>query len=63
MARNYRVRARGKQRTRMDAALIAQAIIQLGRELAEEEKQQALTRRQDAKSSKTTPDPTTRAEA
>jgi hypothetical protein len=47
----------------MDAALIAQAIIQLGRELAEEEKQQALTRRQDAKSSKTTPDPTTRAEA
>jgi hypothetical protein len=39
MGKVYRIRVRGKQRKHPDAALVAQAIIQLGRELWEREQQ------------------------
>jgi len=45
MAREYRIRVRGKQRKDADATLVAQAIVLLGRELwrraDEQAKQQA----------------------
>ncbi len=39
MGKIHRIRVRGKQRSRPDAALVAQAIIQLGRELREQDQQ------------------------
>jgi hypothetical protein len=41
MGKIRRIRIRGKQRTHPDAALVAQAIIQLGREIWEREQREA----------------------
>lgn len=57
MGKIRRIRVRGQQRKHPDAALIAQAIIQLGREIAAREEQQGCKKAVDEPKPKRPPKP------